>query len=270
MATGVTAAELRYRFRGVPPNVLVLILDAARYDAFEPYGASKGATPVMADLASSGAALREVYSTACWTAPSHVSIFTGKMPRAAGFGRVPAPSTLQAGLEPLRDRALPEVLRRVGYETKALSANLWVSMGGFDHGFDEFEAVDSGRVGKLGASKVRDRIGWLVEAARARADDGARHAEEVFGRWVNQPQERPFFWFVNLVECHSPYLPPRPFGGFSPVSRLRAAEAARRYRRGNGPGEHARAVAPLLRRVHPLHGSLAGWPARPHGASRQA
>jgi arylsulfatase A-like enzyme len=213
----------------VPPNVLVLILDAARRDALEPYGAPKGSTPVIADLAASGAALPDVYSTACWTAPSHVSIFTGKMPRAAGLGRVPAPSILQSGLESLRDRALPEVLRKAGYETKALSANLWVSMGGFDHGFDEFEAVDSGRVGKLDATGLRDRVGWYLEAARAKADDGARHAEEVFGRWADAPQEKPFFWFVNLIECHSPYLPPRPYGGFSLLSRLRAAEAARRY-----------------------------------------
>lgn len=40
---------------------------------------------------------------------------------------------------------------------------------------------------------------------------------------------RPFFWFVNLLECHSPYLPPRPYGDASALERLRAAEEARRF-----------------------------------------
>src|SRR5206468_1313962 len=36
-------------------------------------------------------------------------------------------------------------------------------------------------------------------------------------------------WFVNVVECHSPYLPPRPYHAVSVIERLRAAEEARRY-----------------------------------------
>jgi arylsulfatase A-like enzyme len=47
-------------------------------------------------------------------------------------------------------------------------------------------------------------------------------------RIVAAPRQ-PFFWFVNLVECHSPYLPPRPYRGVSTFDRVRAAEDARRY-----------------------------------------
>ena len=39
------------------PNVLVVILDAARRDALEPYGAAPGSTPAIAQLASRGTAL---------------------------------------------------------------------------------------------------------------------------------------------------------------------------------------------------------------------
>lgn len=213
----------------MPPNVLVVVLDAARRDALEPYGAPAGSTPAIAQLAVSGAARPDVYATACWTAPSHVSMFTGLMPRAAGLARVPAPSTIQAGLEPLRERMLAERLRQAGYATAALSANLWVSKGGFDAGFDDFETVDSGRVAKLGDDRLRERLKWLSEAALARADDGARRAEQVFDEWIASPPAEPFFWFVNLIECHSPYLPPRPYGGISLLDRVRAAEDARRY-----------------------------------------
>jgi arylsulfatase A-like enzyme len=211
------------------PNVLVVVLDAARRDALEPYGASPGSSPTVAQLAASGAALPEVYATGCWTAPSHASMFTGLMPRAAGLARVPAPSTLTAGLEPLRHRLWPEVMRSAGYSTAAVSTNVWVSEGFGGTGFDRFEAVDSGRVAKLSSESPKDRVKGLLEAARSRVDDGAQLAERIFDSWIGNLSDQPFCWFVNLIECHSPYLPPRPYGGRSLIARLRAAEDARRY-----------------------------------------
>jgi arylsulfatase A-like enzyme len=211
------------------PNVLVVVLDAARRDALEPYGAPAGATPALAQLAASGAALPEVYATGCWTAPSHVSIFTGLMPRAAGLARVPAPSAAKAGLEPHHDRVLTKVLRQEGYATAGVSANLWVADGGFDTGFDEFESVDSGRVAGIAGKGAKARLKWLAEAARARVDDGAEQVERIFDGWIDRPPAQPFFWFVNLIECHSPYLPPRGYGDVSLLDRIRASEDARRY-----------------------------------------
>ncbi len=46
---------------------------------------------------------------------------------------------------------------------------------------------------------------------------------------MEEPRDRPFFWFVNLVECHSPYLPPRPYNDLTLRARLRAGEEARRH-----------------------------------------
>src|SRR4051794_26897063 len=81
-------ARRLHRLGGVPPHVLLVILDAARRDSLEPYGAAPGSTPAIGDLARRGAALPEVYATACWTVPSHASMFSGLMPRAAGLSRV--------------------------------------------------------------------------------------------------------------------------------------------------------------------------------------
>jgi arylsulfatase A-like enzyme len=210
------------------PNVLLVVFDAARRDSLEPYGAPPGASPVVAQLAASGAALPEVYATGCWTAPSHVSIMSGLMPRAASLARVPAPSASKAGLEPFRERMLAEVMRRAGYSTGGASANLWVANGGFDMGFDEFQSVDSGRVAAIGDDSLKKRVKWYVEAARAHRDDGAKEIHAIFDRWLGDARQ-PFFWFVNLIECHSPYLPPRGYGDVSLLDRLRAAGDARRY-----------------------------------------
>lgn len=213
------------------PNVIVIVLDAARRDALEPYGAPAGATPVIAQLAGRGKALDEVYSSACWTAPSHGSFFTGKLPRALGLAGVPGgrPPDVAKQLAPERERMLPVVFGEHGYRTLLASANLWVSPhAGFDAGVDEFFAVNSGRQSRLESRSLRDRLGRWTEAVRARADDGAAEIERrLFGRLTGGRE--PFFCFVNLVESHSPYLAPRPFAVGGPIERIRASDDAARY-----------------------------------------
>ena len=54
-------------------------------------------------------------------------------------------------------------------------------------------------------------------------------AGEMLRAWLDEQGSKPFFWFVNLVECHSPYLPPWPYDDLGPIDRLRAAEEARRH-----------------------------------------
>src|SRR3954454_12309272 len=106
------------------PNILWIVLDTARADALEPYGAPAGARPAIADLARRGLALRGVHSTACWTLPSHTSMFAGGLPRELGFANQAGLNVTNARpiIESLRDRLIAEVLRRSGYETSAVSA----------------------------------------------------------------------------------------------------------------------------------------------------
>lgn len=212
------------------PNVVLLVLDAARRDALEPYGAAAGSTPALAQLASRGAALPDVHATGCWTLPSHASIFTGLMPRAAGLSRIPSPAAARPGMEAHRERLLPEVMRRNGYATAAASANFWLSRdSGFDIGFDDFTQIDSDRNALIHATSRRERARWWAEAAAGTVDDGAAGVEADLQRRLETQGRKPFFWFVNLMECHSPYLPPRPYGNVSRLTRLRAAEDARRH-----------------------------------------
>jgi len=213
------------------PNVLWIVLDTARADALEPYGATPGASATVADLARAGLAVEDVRATSCWTLPSHASMFTGSLPRGLGVGQAPAKTPQSAGpaIRAQRERMLPEVLRRAGYATSAVSTNLWVSQGsGFDAGFDRFVELDTSRQGRLGDG-LRRRARWDLEALWGRADDGAAAAGAVISSWIEEPPAKPFLWFVNLVECHSPYLPPRPYHSARAVERLRAAEDARRY-----------------------------------------
>src|SRR5688572_8452411 len=187
------------------PNVLLIVLDTARADAFEPYGAAAGASPAVADLARAGRALPDVRSTACWTVPSHASMFTGLLPRAAGLDR--APGGMPAGCRPVMEghaaRVLPEVLRRAGYRTRGVSTNLWITEGsGFGTGFEEFRAVEATRQTEMVGTRLRGRAAWALDALRARSDDGAAEAGAILRGWLRQADSRPQFWFVNLIEAH--------------------------------------------------------------------
>lgn len=214
------------------PNILLVVLDTARADALEPYGATPGASPTVADLARTGEAVEQVYAPSSWTLPTHGALFTGSLPRALGLGQAPEgrPEGVRPRLRSLSDRLLPSVLRRAGYATAAASCNVWISeASGFDTGFDEFSYVPSPRGGLLdeGFSAATQRL-W--EGLRARRDDGARRVGTLLRRWLRErDRQRPFFWFVNLTECHSPYLPPRPYNDLPAWQRLRAAADVGRY-----------------------------------------
>ena len=160
-------------------------------------------------------------------------MFTGLMQRAAGLAR--APGGMPAGCRPLMERhaerTLPAVLRRAGYRTRGISTNLWITdKSGFATGFDDFRVVDATRQPDMVGRGMRGRVAWAADALRARSDDGAAEAGSVLRAWLGErEQDRPTFWFVNLIEAHSPYLPPRPWNDLGPLARLRAAAEARRH-----------------------------------------
>jgi arylsulfatase A-like enzyme len=216
------------------PNILMVVFDTARADAFEPYGAAKGSTPVIADLASGGRAVPDAFAACNWTLPSHASMFTGLLPGALGLTsgaqRDPTRGMISRTiLEARRERFLPDVLRSAGYATAAISANPWISeVNGFATGFERFSSIKGPARREPGAD-LRSKIAWALDVMRSTADDGAAEAERLLRDWVGERPGRPFFWFVNLMECHSPYLPPRPYNALGPFDRVRAAREARRF-----------------------------------------
>jgi arylsulfatase A-like enzyme len=207
----------------------LIVFDTARADSFEPYGAPARSTPTVAQLADEGTAHPKAFAPSSWTIPSHVSMFTGLMPRDAGLHLVQQTHEgFRQVMDHFQDRLLPSVLSRLGYRTIGISANAWVSPpAGFDIGFDEFHHVTSGRHTRLGEDRLVARLRWARDSLRANLDDGALTIERLVEQAMSDPA--PFFCFVNLVECHSPYMPPRPFNQLGWRDRLRAAHDANQY-----------------------------------------
>jgi len=219
----------------VPPNILLVVLDALRRDAAEPYGAPAGSTPAIGELATRGAALRQAYATSSWTLPSHASMFTGLLPRQLGLGQAPdgSPQSAATVLRRVGGHMVPAVLSHSGYATAGWSTNLWVSQhAGFDQGFEQFTYVPSPRLERRTAllgEGPRARLAWAMEGLSARRDDGAADVGNGLRASIAAWSGQPTFWFVNLCECHSPYLPPRPWDDLGGAERVQAALDSQRH-----------------------------------------
>lgn len=183
-------------------------------------------------MASAGSVVPFAYAAGSWTVPSHAAMLSGLLPRAAGISRVSQsdPMALTHRWHALRERLLAEVMRAAGYETRAISTNGWlIPGGGVDAGFERFELIDPPRDQRFAQPGRRGAAVAMREGLFARADDGAQISGELLSSWISEQRDRPFMWFVNLVEAHSPYLPPKPFNPLGPAARTRAALEARRY-----------------------------------------
>lgn len=234
--------------RSAGPNIVLVVLDTARADAFAPYGAPAGSTPAVADLARRGTAVPNAFATANWTLPSHVSLLTGSLPRAAGLSLSIGDATEKgfnaAAVASLTPRSLPAVLAQAGWDARGASANPWVSaVNGFADGFAQFHEIvgtrrskpfarpssDQGKLAKALQQRWAATV-FAAEALVARADDGASALlDTVRAMLATRDRQRPFFWFFNVLECHSPYLPPRRFASLGPRERVLETADHRRY-----------------------------------------
>mgnify|MGYP000064699209 CR=1 FL=1 len=209
------------------PNVVLIVMDTAR--ARDVLG-RPDVTPNLHRIAENGEVVTNVFTTGPWTLPSHASMFTGQY--TSDHGTHAGSKTFDPDVPPIA-----EVLADEGYQTAAFSNNSWVSSDvGFDRGFETFRSgwelfesdVDLIRVAKrrdgaidklrgLGAElslrELPPTVANVLHAKliRHRYDDGAWLTNRRIERWLDRTQDatRPFFAFVNYLEPHLEYRPPR-------------------------------------------------------------
>jgi len=220
-AVGMTAggaARERIRLAGLPeppadaPNVLLLILDTVRASNLSLYGYPKETTPNLERLATRGVVFDRAVATSSWTLPSHVSIFTGRLPYETHTNfLVP-----YAGEYP----TIAEQLRTRGYMTAGFAGNLVYCEyeSGITRGFLHYDGYRIATSEFLLSTAIGRRVAKSPTLHRWMSDYdvfGAKDAAEVtseFVRWVHRrPQGRPFFAFMNFMDAHEPYLPPERF-----------------------------------------------------------
>jgi len=181
------------------PNVVMIVLDTTRRDYLGCYGDSNGLTPGLDRIATEGVVYDDAISAAPWTVPSHASIFTGLYPVSHGC-------SFEHRLW-LHDHftTLAEVLGSNGYQTVALSSNIYLDACNMLQGF-EYRRELAGAYDGLTLHDLARYTGipnhW--------ADKGSAEACAEFATWIQAEHDpdRPLFLFVNLLEPHRPYLPP--------------------------------------------------------------
>lgn len=107
-----------------PPNVLFIVLDAARYDHLRE-------SPILAEIEDRHLSFANAVAPSTWSLPSHPSLFSGELPSQHGCYRV---TDQRMDSLPLVDHFSDR-----GYRTAAVSANGFASpRTGFHLPFDEF------------------------------------------------------------------------------------------------------------------------------------
>lgn len=207
------------------PNVLFVVMDTSRAKiAF-----NSDVMPTVASIANEGATFEKAFTTAPWSLPSHASIFTGQY--SSDHNTHAASTQFDPDVPPLA-----EVFAQQGYETHAISNNIWISPEfGFDRGFQTFQkgwqlvkgGADIGRISKeetTATEQARAIVDELLRSdapqtiintlfalfARKRYDSGAWLTNKRLFRWLkSRDGSQPFFAFLNYLEPHLPYEPPR-------------------------------------------------------------
>lgn len=209
-------------------NIALVVLDTLRKDAFDEHF----------DWLP-GVRFENAWSTSGWTVPVHASLFDGRYPSEAGV-------YAKAKMLDCEKAVLAERLSNAGFTTRGFSANANIAdVFQFTRGFDEFfhswrgrrqkpnvvdwgefvsETRDEGPIRFVRAIKQclrRDvntieslKLGVRMKAREmgfeslAGTDDGAKRALELVETTSFGDDE---FLFLNLMEAHGPYNPPREY-----------------------------------------------------------
>jgi arylsulfatase A-like enzyme len=176
-----------------PPNVCIVVIDTLRTDRVGWLSGDRGVTPFLDTLADRAFVFPHAYAASSWTSPSIASLWTS---------RYPSQHHVTSAFSVLADseRTLAEMLAKRGYVTGGFSANPLVSTQlGYQQGFDRYEATAPGAQAGLWA--VKERADKLNAKALAWLD-------EVRG---GPRAGAPVFLYLQYMEPHFPYIPPRPF-----------------------------------------------------------
>lgn len=202
------------------PNVLFVVWDTTRADRMSLYGHDRQTTPLLDAWASKALVFDDVVSAAAYTVPSHASMFTGLLPSVHCAGATS--NDLQE-----RHATLAELLRDSGYATFLYSENPHISEASkFAQGFERVEhpwserhlaqAVDilRGKIKGDSSSELSTRVEQMESGARALSAWNVKAAGELAESALldflrEKDPNRPFFAFVNYMEAHRPFIPPR-------------------------------------------------------------
>lgn len=217
------------------PNVLILVLDTVRAQDLSLHGYARETSPRLTQLAARGACFDRAISTVSWTLPSHASMFTGRYPYEL-FRDFDKMKNIDWQL-PLGPEypTLAEHLAGRGYLTAGFVAN-WVycdRVYGLDRGFLHYEDYQvsleqTAKSAFLGLAFTRALLA-AIEPQHVPARKDAAEVNNEFLGWLDRNPGRPFFAFLNYMDAHGPFVPPRGFADRFAGEKLPAPTTVRDF-----------------------------------------
>lgn len=195
-------------------NIIWITLESTRADHTSLHGYDRDTTPNLRRIAGldGGRSFSMCISHGIWTRSSVASLLTGTWPshHRAGMDRERIPTEL---------KTVPELLRREGYHTAAISPNANISSAtDLDRGFTDFVWIDKSTilddVNKTTIIKnlinIRSHGGGVTRDTRRHntgymmMDMAKRRLRSFTG------SKEPFFLYLHFGDPHHPYYPPLP------------------------------------------------------------
>jgi len=139
-------------------------------------------------------------------------MFTGRFPHEL-FANGETPMNNGTPVSP-EHPTLAEVLSDHGYVTGGFVGNLvYCSHAhGLDRGFTHYEDFLVSSLSVLLSSKIGVEIFKKMPLRKSKPlGKTAGDINQAFLKWLGDNDQRPFFAFLNYIDAHGPYLPPKSF-----------------------------------------------------------
>lgn len=157
--------------------VFLIVADTLRWNKLGVYDHALKTSPRIDAFAKDAVVFEQAYSTAPWTLPAHMSMFTGLFPdkHHVHYGNNTLPKGVKSLVEMLGRRFLTYSFN----ESHFVSARF-----GFDRGFDIYTEMQN--------TKPRAKAKRLFDKAR---------------QWIEMEKSGSAFFFLHTYQLHHPYYP---------------------------------------------------------------
>lgn len=172
------------------PNIIIIVLDAGRFDYLSCYGCPEQLSPNIDGLAQKGVLFELATTVAPWTVPSHASMFTGFYPsqHLANWNTL----KIKEGVPTVFD-----ILRNQGYKVAGFVANDTLIYP------CEIFGKEADVYGLKRHNRSKDDSGF-VDGFR-QEDSNCQKITSFFMDWVNKNPLEPFILYFNYYDLHSKY-----------------------------------------------------------------
>lgn len=235
------------------PNIIIIIMDAAGAKHCSVYGHHRDTTPGMRRIAEESVLYQHCFAPAPWTIPSHASLMSGLYSSEHGCDEksIQLPGVFYT---------LGEVLQSVGYRTVAISCNGLVSL---RRGFEVFYEMDTlvfseqyheGRMhmkalkkaDDTGVDRFRNILNYMKEnnyysyplanmfdrlyrkffvnifkKSYQATERSIKIVKRLLQKYKNK---QPLFIFMNLMDTHWQYNPPKNYHNIVKVDKKEMQE----------------------------------------------